>query len=558
MTTRYCKLLYVGAAMLATSAPHARADAISDQVDAIFAKYDQPNSPGCAVGAIQDGKLVYARGHGFADIEHDIALDERSAMRIASITKQFTATAILLAAQQGKLSLGDDIRKYLKWFPDYGHRITIANLIHQTSGIRDYINVGFVGGERLEDTHEEPDFIATLRRQTALDFEPGTRWAYSNSNYLLLELILQAATGESLRAFGERNIFSPLGMKETFFGDRTAEVVPNAASAYGVGPDGKPRVKWTHYYAMGGDGMLVTTVRDLALWDANFYANRLGRGNELIDALRDHGRLNDGGSADYGGGLMFGLYRGLPFEFHNGAFLGFQANLMRFPQQHFSSIVLCNAENAEPSYFSRKIADIFLKSAFTSASLEELAVRPTAVTTADLLRWTGFYRNHVNAAVSTVGVRDGHLLWNEATPLIALEGTRFTTSSGREVRFSFDQGVPIMTVMDSHPSVYHHIEAATVSEADLTGYAGSYVSADVPGRFSLESGAGVLHFFGPGTWAGSTPKFPRDFKPAGPDEFYTRVATLRFQRDARHRITGFSFSAAEGPQAVLFERVTDK
>jgi CubicO group peptidase (beta-lactamase class C family) len=545
------------ATLLAGLAATAYAETPAQQVDAIFAKYDKPNSPGCAVGVVSDGKLIFNRGYGYAELEHAIPLDQQSAIRVASITKQFTGAAVLLAVQQGKLSLDDDIRKYLPWFPDYGQKITVSNLLHQTSGIRDFINVGFVAGERLEDVHEEADYIATLKRQKGLDFAPGSQWAYSNSNYFLLERILQAATGETLRAFADRNIFKPLGMTETFFGDLNSEVVPNAASAYGVAPDGSPRVRWAYNFALTGAGELVSSVHDLAIWDGEFYSPRVG-GEALVAAMRDHGRLNDGRSADYGGGLMFGVYRGLPFEFHNGSFIGFNTNILRFPDQRFTAIVLCNSETAEPAYLSKKIADVFLGASFKEPRPEDLMARAAATDAGQLGRWAGFYRNTLNTAVSRIEVKDGRLVWNGVTPLIPLEPGRFMTSTGRELRFTEDDGVATATVMDSHPPVLKRFTPVQISQAAIAAYAGSYYSEEVRGRYLLEAEPGGLKLTGPGSLAGPGSRYPRDFMPAGADEFYNARVTLRFTRDAGGRLTGFKFySAGDGPRGVLFQRRAD-
>jgi len=203
------------------SVPPAPAESITAQVDQLFARWDKPDSPGCALAIVKDGKIVYKRGYGTANLDHGIPISSSSVFNIASVSKQFTAMSVALLASQGKLSLDDDIRKHLTDFPQYENPITIRNLIYQTSGIRDYSHLMSATGIRFQDAQDE-DVYRILTRQKELNFKPGDEYLYSNSNYFLLAQIVKKASGKSLREFAQDNILKPLGMVHT--GDRKSVV----------------------------------------------------------------------------------------------------------------------------------------------------------------------------------------------------------------------------------------------------------------------------------------------------------------------------------------------
>ncbi|GAG39274.1 unnamed protein product, partial [marine sediment metagenome] len=187
------------------------------EVDELFKLWDKPDTPGCAVAIIQDGKIVYKKGYGMADLEHNVPITPNTIFTPGSISKQFTAMCILLLAEQDRISLDDDIRKYFPLFPDYGQTITIRYLIHHTSGIRDYTGlVGLKGMNTLEMTNlPMREVLRLVFKQKELNFTPGEQQLYSNSNYVMLAAIIKNVTGKTLREFAEEHIFKPLGMKNT-------------------------------------------------------------------------------------------------------------------------------------------------------------------------------------------------------------------------------------------------------------------------------------------------------------------------------------------------------
>lgn len=331
---------------------------LTSKVDEIFARFDNNDSPGCALGVIKDGKLLYTRGYGMANLEYNAPLTPQSVFYIASTSKQFAAASIALLARKGTISLDDDIRKYLPEIPQYESTITIRHLLHHTSGLRDYLELRAEAGISGEDIVDNNDAIEMLARQKALNYKPGEKYLYSNSNYILLAEIVKRASGKSLREFSDEQIFKPLGMKNTHWDDDRSMVVKNRVVSYGVGK----LTPWRHFIKninAVGDGNLLTTVEDLAKWDQNFYDNKVG-GTGFTEYVQTRGKLNNGETISYAFGLGHEEYRGLKAIAHGGAFLGFRTQMMRFPDQKFSVICLCNAGPINPTLLSQKVADVFL------------------------------------------------------------------------------------------------------------------------------------------------------------------------------------------------------
>jgi CubicO group peptidase (beta-lactamase class C family) len=328
------------------------------RADALFAAYARPGSPGCAAGVMREGALVFAKGYGSANLDYDIPITPRTVFDIGSVSKQFTAAGIFLLARDGRLSLDDNVRKWVPELPDYGTPITIRHLLHHTSGLRDYLVLMELAGLNYEDIHPEPEILGLIARQRALNFRPGGEHLYSNSGYLLLAVIGARAAGEPFGRLLARRIFEPLGMTSTrVFDDRTA-VVRNRAVGYSPAGAGF-RVDYYPNFDLPGDGQVYTTVEDFAKWDRNFDEPMVG-GRALVDDLLRRGRLADGREIDYAGALVHGRYRGLPTVGHGGSWAGFRAHYLRFPGERLSVAVLCNLRTADPAALARGLADIWL------------------------------------------------------------------------------------------------------------------------------------------------------------------------------------------------------
>src|SRR6202162_4862127 len=272
---RFAAIVAFSLAFIANFPAHAAEDD-QQRVDRIFAAYNKAGSPGCALGVIRDGNFIYRKGYGAASLELAVPLSSQSVFYMGSVSKQFTAASIVLAAEQDFLSLDDNIRKYIPEIPDYGQPITLREMLHHTSGFADVLGLLDISGRNAEDLHPTAELMDLVVRQRALNYEPGEEYLYSNTNYFLLAEVVKRATKKPLSEFATDNIFKPLGMAQTRFYDDHTLVVPGRVAAYKPGKDGAFLVDWSTNYENVGGGGLMSSVDDLLLWDRNFYENKLG------------------------------------------------------------------------------------------------------------------------------------------------------------------------------------------------------------------------------------------------------------------------------------------
>lgn len=330
-------------------------------LDAVFAEWDREDSPGCAAGALQNGEFVFRGAYGMANLDYGIPLTPDSIFRMASVSKQFTVAAVLVAEDQGLLSLEDPLRKHFPDLPDWADPVRIRHLVHHTSGIRDYLVVMSLRGFGDDAHYTDADVLAALRRLERLNFEPGTEYLYSNSGYWLLAELIPRVSGLTLRQFAGEHLFGPVGMTGSHFHDRHREIVPGRATGYRPRPEaeGGGFEEDMTTLEMVGDGGLYTSVNELRHWERMFL-DPAALGPDLLRRLTTPGRFNDGSAQDYAGGLGLGEYRGLATVSHGGSFVGFRTYALRFPEQAFAVFVLCNAASADPGALSRQVADLFL------------------------------------------------------------------------------------------------------------------------------------------------------------------------------------------------------
>jgi CubicO group peptidase (beta-lactamase class C family) len=330
-------------------------------VDEVFADLTKAGSPGCALGVYRDGKIVYAKGYGLANLEENAAITPQSVFDIGSTSKQFTAASILLLEKQGKLSVNDDVRKYIPELPDYGQKITILHLLNHTSGLRDYLTLMELAGINTDSVTTDEDALQMIFRQKALNFAPGSEWLYSNTGFFLLSLVVKRVSGKTLREFAAENIFAPLEMTHSQYRDDHTSLIKNRAMAYEAKEKGGGYSLDVSYFEQTGDGAVHTSVEDLFKWDENFYSGQIG-GKEFLAEIQEQGKLNSGKVLDYAKGLRIADYRGLPSVSHGGSWGGYRAELLRFPEQHFSVACLCNLGSAGSSTRAHRVADIYLAS----------------------------------------------------------------------------------------------------------------------------------------------------------------------------------------------------
>ncbi len=447
-------------------------DKITGAVDEIFVDVAKPASPGCAVAVARDGQLLYTKGYGLANIEENIPLSPESVFDIGSTSKQFSAASILLLEQQGKLSVNDDVRKYIPELPDYGKKITILNLLNHTSGLRDYLVLFDLAGVNTDSVTTDEEALSLITRQKALNFDPGSEWLYSNTGFFLLSVIVKRTSGQSLRDFAAVNIFQPLNMSHTLYRDSHTLLVQNRALAYDPVEKGTGYTFDVSYFEQIGDGAVHTSVGDLLKWDENFYTAQVG-GKAFLAELQEHGKLNNGKTLEYAKGLFINKYRGLNTVSHGGSWGGYRAELLRFPEQHFSVVCLCNRSDGSPEKRAKQVADIYLGSEMKEKDPkkyqdeeEETKTKPgVSVAREDLKKFAGDYWSDelgVTYRLQSVHdklVLDKMLLTGGIPRSNGYEGKAFVpvgknefqmTGAGMDIRFQFDAASqPISFMLDA-------------------------------------------------------------------------------------------------------------
>ena len=493
---------------LATAMTGSAAEPTSAEVDAIFADYDSTTSPGCSLGIVRDGALIYSRGYGMANLEYGIALSPKSVFRTASVGKQFTAMAIAVLHQQGKLSLDDPLSKYFPEFPAWAGEVTIRHLVHHTSGIRDYLTLAWLAGKGDEEYYTDEYVLDLLAAQQNLNFPPGDQHLYSNSGYLLLAHTVKRVTGSPLREWADENMFGVLGMRNSHFHDDHTHIVPFRADGYKPTDDGFS-ISMT-ILDMVGDGGVYTTVEDFLLWDRNFYENKLGGGgDELIRLVTTPGQLNDDGEMTYAFGLDVGEYLGLPLISHGGAFVGFRTDTIRFPEQRFSVAVYCNRADANPGRRSRKVAELYLADVMEPVDdleAESMAESEAADIPAESLEaLSGHYWDEKERSVWEVTFSDGRLelvMSNELRiEMVPLAADRFAVETpwfNAEAAFTADADGELKMAFRAdgaeEPDLFERFVPREPSPKELEAYSGTFFSDELGVSYAVAAEEGSLVF----------------------------------------------------------------
>jgi len=526
---RRAALILCSICLLAAAASFAQKDAadLDRKVDQVFAAYDKPDTPGCALGIVRDGEFIYKKGFGTASLELGVPLTSQSVFYMGSVSKQFTAASVVLAAEQGYLSLDDDVRKYVPELPSYGETITLRQMLHHTSGFRDILGLLLLAGRNFEDIHPTSELLDLLSHQKALNYVPGEEFLYSNTNFFLMSVVIRRATGKPLSQFADENIFKPLGMTHTRFYDDHTVVVPGRVPAYEPRPAGGFRIDWSTNFDKIGDGGLMSSVDDLLQWDRNFYANKLGKGT-LLKEMQTQGVLNNGKQIEYALGLFISTYRGLPIVEHGGALFGYRTELLRFPQQKFSVITLCNVGTSNPGRLSYQVADIYLRG--------KLSPEPpaSAAPSVDLQPFLGWYRNVDYRSVLQISESNGSL---EAfgTQFKPRDATHFVAIPGPEIAFDrvLNSGMRLtLNFKDSAPQIFERYEPLKASAENFAQYVGEYTSAELQATYRIAAKDGKLTLAT--NW-----QDPAVLEPIVLDEFQGPFGTaIVFHRDAAGHITG--------------------
>jgi len=358
------------------------AQTLEAKIDALVAAEYKPNEPGIVLRVQQNGKVLFEKAYGMADMELGVKMQPDHILRLGSITKQFTAVAMLMLVQEGKVSLADDLTKYLPDYPTGGRKISVAQLLNHTSGIKSYTS--------MRDFPEiwRKDMPLTVLidhfKNEPFDFEPGERWEYNNSAYILAGAVIEKASGMSYADFIEKRIFQPLGMTDSYY-DVTDRIVPRRIRGYGDGETegsftNAPFLSMTLPHAAGS---LMSTVADLGKWDEALYTDKLVK-KDLLQQAWTATKLNNGAMTHYGYGWGFDEVDGHKFIYHSGGIHGFVTNGIRVPDAHLYVVALSNNTTKGPADLTYDIAKMVL-------GIAQEKPKPISMTAKALADYVGVY-----------------------------------------------------------------------------------------------------------------------------------------------------------------------
>jgi CubicO group peptidase (beta-lactamase class C family) len=516
-------------------------------IDQIFEKWNRSDSPGVSVGIYKDGEIAFAKGYGMSTLEHGIPITPGSIFHVASVSKQFATFCIGLLEEDGLLSVDDEVRTYVPRLPDFGHSITIRHLIHHTSGIRDQWSLLRYAGWRSEDLVTEEDVMTLLERQTALNFEPGEKYLYSNSGYTLLAVIIKAVSGKSIREFAHERIFAPLGMTSTHFHDDHTEVVPGRTQAYTPRDGGGYHISIPEF-ALSGATSLFTTVEDLAKWEQNFITAKVGS-PKLLATMQAKGKLRTGEEIAYGWALSNRTYRGAKMVEHSGGDHGYRSHFMRLPEYGIAVSCLSNLSISMPSSLCEQVVDVLLADSLEPAAPRDTAAIGEIIANPTNDAFVGIFREAKEEMLLRIDEVDGWLMIdldeprglerNDAGTLIAqgpwpIEISAVVADETAPAALSLNIGY------GQPPYRVERIDPPALTSEQLAEFAGRYWSDELRVFYDI-------------TISGETLALERlKHKPealyaAGSDRFFRGflfdTLDLRFERDASGAINAFSHSS---------------
>jgi CubicO group peptidase (beta-lactamase class C family) len=531
MTTKILAAVTVAALLLIAgpSSPWARTQRatpseVEVQVDRVFERWSS-STPGCAVAVSVDGQPILARAYGMADLEHDVPNTPNTIFEAGSVSKQFTAAAVLLLAKDGKLSLDDPARKYVPELPDYGSPLTIRHMLNHTSGLRDWGSVaGIAGWPRTTRAYTHAHVLDIVARQRSLNFTPGTRWSYSNTGYNLAAVIVLRVSGMSFADFTRQRIFEPLGMTRTSWRDDYGRIVKNRAMSYSE--DGAGYRTLMPFENVHGNGGLLTTVGDLLKWNQNFVAPAVGDRAFVAEQERP-GKFNDGRAHGYALGLQVGSYKGLREISHGGATAGYRAYLSHYPEAKTAVALLCNAASVAPANIANAVADVVL-----AGRLRETTLAPAMQLDAkSLATITGTYRDVETSAPMSVASTDTGVRIVRGPSFVAMAPGRFASAQGDALEID---GAGVVRITDSYGTAtrYERVSPEAPTEAQLRSLTGTYRSneAEVEMEVQIAGSALVLK---------RRPDATIALTHAYGDVFNGSIGVVRFHRDGAH-VTGLS------------------
>ncbi|MEM6806835.1 MAG: serine hydrolase domain-containing protein [Bacteroidota bacterium] len=446
-----------------------------EKIEGLFSNWNNQDSPGCAVWVYHKGKIAYQNSFGMANISDSIPIESSTQFHVASITKQFTGMAIAILEERGLINKDEELIKYIAEIPNYGASIKIHHLLNHTSGIPEYQYLEDLAGIDGRKGISRETFFELLHSKTSLNNHPGERYIYSNSNYVLLALIVEKVAHMTFPEFVKREIFIPLNMQNSAF---ASELKPEKQKqlARGYAPGYQIEEPSINAHTIVGDGGIITDIGDLGLWVKALITQKLPVTDSLIQRPS---------SGHYNYGLQYFYHNGLPSISHGGVHFGFRSNILIFPDQDFFVIILANIDHQDFFYNNYSIADIFLEDSYKKAD-----TRTDFISDVDV--FTGKFTSKYFDEVIMIGSADSALhisnyqKGEKYTAYQSNENTFISLSASGQRTYLFNQKRDSLEIVDYDGStkVFHRAEDFQ-SPSSLKDLAGTYLSQDTGFRLSL-------------------------------------------------------------------------
>lgn len=523
--------------LLVITSGHAQTPDTLQRIDLLFARWNNA-TPGLSIAIERQGKIIYHKAFGLADLEHNVPNTVSTVFEAGSVSKQFTAAAILLLVQEGKISLDDDVRKYVPELPAYNKTITIRHLMNHTSGLKDWGSVGALSGwPRTTRVYSQDLALQIICKQKSLNFTPGSEYSYSNSGYTLMVTIVERVSKQSLAEFTRTRLFEPAGMKHTQWRNNFREVIPNRSVAYRKsGTSYAQEMPFENIYGHGG---LLTTTEDLITWNHQLDNPTIG-GATLLRLRQEQGKLMSGKVIGYAGGLFIQDHNGIKEITHTGATAAYRAVLSYYPEKKLSIAILSNDGSFNPGSYGTQVAEIFLGK---KASLPEPA-RFTAATDEQLNRYAGTYRSVRNFDVLTLGYEPGKVISNGHALKVIHPDTLYLDRS----YWIMKKNGQLLVKNPSDTNTYVRVKSVMMDANYLKSLAGTYVSEEADATYRIEVRDGNL-------WVSQTPPGSWKLLPSYYDGFLSEDKDLyEFKRNKKGMVDRLEVNVSRA-ERIIFVKV---
>ncbi len=466
-----------------------------NQIDSLFIDWNKPNHPGGSIGVMKNDKIVFSRSYGLASLEYLAPNSTETIFNIASVSKQFTAMGIVLLHIQGKLSIDDDIRKYLPELPDFGEKITIRQMLHHTSGLRSLHAMLGLAGWRADDSRTNEDLYRFMNMQRDLNFKPGSEFMYCNTGYMLMVKIIEKVTAEKFPTWIKKNIFEPLGMNHTYVEDKYNRVVTNNATSYNKSIDGN-YLRAVEYWGYVGSGNIHSTTNDLLKWLSNFYAPQTNW-EEAFKLMKTLDKLNDGSDNNYAFGLFIDKHLGNDLIQHSGAIGGFRTYAGTYPDKKLSIVVLTNFSASSSGSKANQIHEILLTKLDADNSepvKKNDSLKQIYLSNDELKKYESSYLNDKDSYARKIYLRNDTLRYfrssTSESPIVPIGNDEFqmlTTDADLKIKFTINGKLKsmIVTVNNGEPSIFQGFESRTLTTKDLLSYTGEFYSQELETTYNM-------------------------------------------------------------------------